>query len=57
MPQEEKGFRGVSLNTYVISDVEHFIAKNPKYRSISDFVTEAVRIRLDHLKKSQQTGA
>lgn len=57
MPKEEKGFKGVSLNAIVVHDVEHYIEKNQRYRSVAEFVSEAIRLRLEDLKKQAQVGS
>lgn len=46
-----KKFRGVSLPEEIVDTIEDFIENNPRYgyRSIADFVIDAVRKRLEDL--------
>jgi len=46
-----KDYRGVSLPKELIDAVERYIKENPSsgYQSKADFVTEAVRLRLEQL--------
>lgn len=45
------GFRGVSLQASLIEEVERTIERVPYYRSVAEFISEAVRLRLEELKK------
>jgi hypothetical protein len=56
MPSDKDGFRGTSLKKELIADVEKFIQDHPErgYKSIAEFVAEAVRCRIDELKKHYQ---
>ena len=47
---EQKSFRSISLRSELVEEVEKFIGENPVYRSIADFISEAVRLRLQALK-------
>jgi len=53
MPKAETGFMGISLKKDLAEAVQEFIAKNPQtgYKSISDFVHDAVRHRIEELMK------
>jgi len=44
-------FRGVSLSEDLVQTIERYIRENPSsaYKSIADFVTDAVRKRLEEL--------
>jgi len=44
-------FRGISLRKDLIEEVEKFIESFGRYKSVTDFVTEAVRLRLEELQK------
>lgn len=46
-------FRGVSLKRELVNAVEQFIENHPNagYKSISDFIHEAVRSRIQEVKK------
>ncbi len=50
MPNENEGFKGVSLNASLVHSVEDFLKENPHYRSVAEFVSESVRLRLEQLK-------
>jgi len=52
MPKPEQDFRGVSLKRELVDQVEEFIEQNPQYKSTADFVHEAVRIRMEEIRKS-----
>lgn len=53
MPKEEKDYRGVSLKRELVDEVERFVKENPSYKGIADFVHEAVRVRMEEIRKSQ----
>ena len=44
-------FRGISLKAELINEVEALIEKLTTYRSVAEFVSEATRLRLEQLKK------
>jgi|GEM_PF-1218915 len=50
---EQKSFRSISLRSELVEEVEKFIGENPVYRSIADFISEAVRLRLQALRSSR----
>ena len=52
MSKTEK-FRGVSLKRELVDAVERFVANHPNagYKSISDFIHEAVRNRIQEVKQ------
>lgn len=54
MPTKETGFRGTSLKTDLVADIELFIKEHPEagYKSVSDFVQESTRLRIQELRKS-----
>jgi len=45
MPEE--GYTGVTLPKSVVEAVKNEVEVNPLYSSISEFVKEAIRLRLD----------
>jgi len=45
------GFKGVSLQSSLVEEVEALIKENPVYRSVAEFISEATRLRLEALKK------
>ena len=51
MPEKEQDFRGVSLKRELVEQIESFIVEFPQYKSIADFVHEAVRVRMQEIKK------
>lgn len=44
-------FRGISLRKDLVDEVEKFIESFGRYKSVTDFVTEATRLRLEELQK------
>lgn len=54
MPEKEQPFRGVSLKRDLVEQVEAFIQEYREYKSVADFVHEAVRIRMQELRKSYE---
>lgn len=50
-------FRGVSLQASLVEEVEQFIDEVPFYRSVAEFVSEAVRLRLENLKNNPKKEA
>ena len=57
MPQDD--FRGISLRKDLVDEIEKFIESFGRYKSVTDFVTEATRLRLEELQKqyTNTTGA
>lgn len=47
-------FRGVSLQATLVEEVEDLIKNVPYYRSVAEFVSEAVRLRLEVLKNPKE---
>lgn len=54
MPKKETGFRGTSLKSDLVASIERFINEHPEagYKSVSDFVQESTRLRIQELRKS-----
>ncbi len=50
--KEIKDFRGVSLKRELVEQVERFVVEHPEYKNIADFVHEAVRVRMEEIRKS-----
>ncbi len=48
-----KDFRGISIKKDLIDSVEQFIKDHPEagYKSVADLVQEAVRVRIQEIKK------
>ena len=44
-------FRGISLRKDLVDEVEKFLQSFGRYKSVTDFVTEATRLRLEELQK------
>ena len=42
-------FRSVSLSAGLVEEIKKFVARNQRYKSVAEFVGEAVRFRLDDL--------
>ena len=51
---EDRKYRSVSLRAEFIDQIEEYIKENPEYSTVTDFVNEAARLRLQELKKSVQ---
>lgn len=47
-------YRSVSLNAELVNRVERLIRRLGTYRTIAEFVKEAVRLRLEALEKQNQ---
>ena len=47
-------FRGISMRKELVDEVEQFIKDFGRYKSVTDFVTEATRLRLEELQKQYQ---
>jgi len=55
MPTENGGFRGVSLKAEIVEEIEKFI-ENSTYRSVAEFVSESVRLRMEQVRRSREKG-
>jgi len=53
--QKQRNYRGVSLPNELVTKVEQLIKKFWTYRTIAEFVSEAVRLRLETLEKHENT--
>jgi len=51
-----RNYRGVSLPENLVERVKQLIEKLGTYRTITEFVKEAVRLRIEALEKQQKTG-
>jgi Arc/MetJ-type ribon-helix-helix transcriptional regulator len=49
-----RNYRGVSLPDELVERVEQLIEKLGTYRTIAEFVSEAVRLRLEALEKRRK---
>lgn len=58
MPKKESGFAGVSLKKPLYDDIQQFIDEHKElgYKSVSDFIHEAVRLKIQSLKKTFAFG-
>jgi len=54
MMQKPRNYRGVSLPDELVERVEQLIKKLGTYRTIAEFVSEAVRLRLEALEKREK---
>ncbi|MDH5449244.1 MAG: ribbon-helix-helix domain-containing protein [Candidatus Bathyarchaeota archaeon] len=50
-------FRGISLQKELVDEVEKLIEKVPQYRSVAEFISEAVRLRLAVVKSQNKKEA
>ena len=55
--EHNKNFRSISIRADLIADVERFIQKSKMYRSIAEFVSEAIRLRLLELRGTEKIVA
>ena len=51
-----RNYRSVSINDELIERVKKLIQKLRTYHSIAEFVSEAVRLRIETLEKQQKIG-
>jgi metal-responsive CopG/Arc/MetJ family transcriptional regulator len=54
LAEEEKRFRGVSLKKELVDQVEEFVASNPEYKNIADFIHEATRSKMQQIRESRK---
>jgi hypothetical protein len=47
----QTGYRSISLPEELVNDVECFVKNSGRYKSISQFIAESVRLRLEELAK------
>ena len=55
MPNKKEGFKGISIKADLYYEIEIFVKENKSYRSIAEFVSEAIRLRLQELKPKVAT--
>lgn len=55
--EQEEGFRKLSINASLVSDIESYIERTKSYKSIAEFVNEAIRLRLTELREKLSQGA
>jgi len=51
-----RNYKGVSLPEDLVERVKQLIKKFGTYRTVAEFVKEAVRLRIEALEKQQKTG-
>ena len=51
MAEEKAEFRSISLKASLVNDIEEFIKKSNRYRSVAEFLSESARLRLETLSK------
>jgi Arc/MetJ-type ribon-helix-helix transcriptional regulator len=54
--QKMGDFRGVSLQASLVKEIETTIKRVPYYRSVAEFVSEAVRLRLEELRNPKEAN-
>jgi Arc/MetJ-type ribon-helix-helix transcriptional regulator len=54
MVEVESGYRGVSIKRALIDAVEEYIQNDKTYGSVSAFISEALRLRLETLKAQRK---
>ena len=57
MPSKETGFRGISLKTELIEEIEKLLETHGEYRGVPEFVSEACRLRMEQLRRNSKVGA
>jgi Arc/MetJ-type ribon-helix-helix transcriptional regulator len=53
MPGQDSRFRGVSLKNGLVDEVEKFVKEHHEYKNTADFIHEAVRVRIEELRKEE----
>ena len=51
---DDPKFKSFSLATGLHKKIQEFIQKHPQYRSMNDFVSEAIRLRIYDIEKHDQ---
>jgi Arc/MetJ-type ribon-helix-helix transcriptional regulator len=49
-------YRGVTLREELVERVKRLIAKVGTYHSVAEFVSEAVRLRVEEIEKQEKEG-
>ncbi|MEM5854292.1 MAG: hypothetical protein QW228_08050 [Candidatus Aenigmatarchaeota archaeon] len=49
MVKMEKTFESVSIRKELVNKIKEYIQKSGNYRSVAEFVSEAIRLRLEQL--------
>jgi Arc/MetJ-type ribon-helix-helix transcriptional regulator len=49
------GFRKISIQDELVELVSQYVEESGSYRSIAEFVSEAIRLRLEQLKGLENT--
>ena len=49
-----KKYVGVSLPETLISKLDAFLKENPEYQNRSDFIKEAVRVRIQQIENNKE---
>jgi Arc/MetJ-type ribon-helix-helix transcriptional regulator len=49
------GFRKISIQEELVELVNQYVEESGSYRSIAEFVSEAIRLRLEQLKGKRST--
>lgn len=49
MPKEKKPYENVGIQRQLYDEARGFVDRSGRYRSVSEFVHEAVRLRLEQL--------
>jgi Arc/MetJ-type ribon-helix-helix transcriptional regulator len=57
LPEKGQDFKGVSLKRELVEEVERFIQEYRQYKSVADLVHEAVRVRMEDIRKSYEKMA
>jgi Arc/MetJ-type ribon-helix-helix transcriptional regulator len=49
VPKQKKPYENVGIQRQLYEETREFVGKSGRYRSVSEFVHEAVRLRLEQL--------
>jgi len=49
--EEKAEFKSVSIKASLVEEVESYVDKSSRYRSVAEFFSEAARLRLEQLQK------
>jgi metal-responsive CopG/Arc/MetJ family transcriptional regulator len=50
LPKANENFKGVSIKKSLYQEVKDFVDEDSTYKSVAEFVSEAIRLRLQQVK-------
>jgi len=54
--RNEYPYRNISLRRELVNQIEEYIKVDKRYSSITDFIVEAIRLRLEELVKLREVS-